>query len=150
MVLGHAMGERDASYTLAGIVEVDDTFFGAPTEGGKRRRGTKQTPVIVTLSLDKKGCPKYLKMQVIPDVKGATLVGFAQKYIEADSTISSDKYRSYLALAKEGYQHEAKLFNPVEKPRSSQVATHGHFQRQSFYRRYDSRPRFQTSSGISQ
>lgn len=31
-----AMGERDASYTLAVIVELDDVFFGAPTEGGKR------------------------------------------------------------------------------------------------------------------
>lgn len=41
---------------------------------------------------------------------------FAQKYIEAGSTISSDKYRSYQALAKQGYQHEAKLFNPSENP----------------------------------
>ncbi|MCZ8517820.1 IS1595 family transposase, partial [Paenibacillus filicis] len=30
-----AMGERDATYTLAGIVELDEGFFGAPTEGGK-------------------------------------------------------------------------------------------------------------------
>lgn len=36
-----AMGERDSTYTLAGIVELDDTFFGAPTEGGKRGRGTE-------------------------------------------------------------------------------------------------------------
>ncbi|OXM83292.1 hypothetical protein CF651_26560 [Paenibacillus rigui] len=71
------MGERDASYTLAGIVELDDAFFGAPTEGGKRGRGTEKTPVLVALSLDKKGCPKYLKMHVIPDVKGTTLVNFA-------------------------------------------------------------------------
>jgi transposase-like protein len=111
-----AMGERDSMYTLAGIVELDDAFFGAPTEGGKRGRGTEQTPVLVALSLDKKGHPKYLKMQVIPNVKGVTLVDFAQKYIEAGSTITSDKYRSYRALAKEGYTHEAKLFNPVDNP----------------------------------
>jgi len=111
-----AMGDRDSSYTLAGIVELDDAFFGAPTEGGKRGRGTEQTPVLVALSLDKKGCPKYLKMQVIPDVKGTTLVDFAQKYIETGATISSDKYRSYQTLAKNGYQHEAKLFNPAENP----------------------------------
>lgn len=35
-----AMRKRDAEYTLAGIVELDDAFFGAPSEGGKRGRGT--------------------------------------------------------------------------------------------------------------
>ncbi|MNW46297.1 Transposase zinc-ribbon domain protein [compost metagenome] len=57
--MGHkirkAMGDHDASYTLEGNVELDDPFFGAPTEGGKRGRGTDQTPVLVALSLDKKG-----------------------------------------------------------------------------------------------
>lgn len=77
-----ATGERDASYTLAGIVELDEGFFGAPTKGGKGGRGTEQTPVLVALSLDKNGCSKFLKMQVIPDVKGTTLVDFAQKYSE--------------------------------------------------------------------
>ncbi|SCW81904.1 Transposase zinc-ribbon domain-containing protein, partial [Paenibacillus tianmuensis] len=38
-----AMGDRDAHYQLAGLVELDDAFFGAPTEGGKRGRGTDQT-----------------------------------------------------------------------------------------------------------
>ncbi|MCZ8515171.1 IS1595 family transposase [Paenibacillus filicis] len=111
-----AMSERDASYTLAGIVELDEGFFGAPTEGGKRGRGTEQTPVLVALSLDKKGCPKYLKMQVIPDVKGTTLVDFAQKYIEEGATIASDRYRSYKALAKEGFQHVAKKYDLAENP----------------------------------
>ncbi|HBG16813.1 MAG TPA: IS1595 family transposase [Firmicutes bacterium] len=55
-------------------------------------------------------------MQVIPDLKGNTLVDFAQKYIEEGATISSDKYRSYQVLAKNGYQHEAKQFNPMENP----------------------------------
>ena len=31
----HAMGKRDGSYYLSGIVELDEAFFGAPTQGGK-------------------------------------------------------------------------------------------------------------------
>lgn len=46
-----AMGERDAAYTLAGIVELDDAFFGAQTEGGKRGRCTEQTTVFVAFSV---------------------------------------------------------------------------------------------------
>jgi transposase-like protein len=111
-----AMGERDALYTLAGIVELDDAFFGAPKERGKRGRGTDKTKVLVGLSLNERGHPLYVKMEVIPDVKGTTLIKFANASIEAGSTINSDAYRSYNALASEGFQLEAKEFNPVENP----------------------------------
>lgn len=36
----HRCKHRDARYTLAGIVELDDALFGAPKEDGKRGRGT--------------------------------------------------------------------------------------------------------------
>ncbi|OIB01454.1 hypothetical protein AK95_28950 [Paenibacillus sp. LC231] len=110
-----AMGDRDAQYQLAGLVELDDAFFGAPTEGGKRGRGTDQTPVLVGVSLNKQGAPQYVKMQVIPDVKGKTLVEFAKQHIEPGSTISSDAYRSYNALAEE-YNHQPIKFNVKDNP----------------------------------
>lgn len=40
-----AVGSRDEDYILKDIVEMGDTFFGAPAEGGKRGRGTNKTPV---------------------------------------------------------------------------------------------------------
>lgn len=55
-------------------------------------------------------------MAVIPDVNGTTLVEFSERYIESNSTTSSDKYRSYKALAAEGYTHEPKEFSPKENP----------------------------------
>lgn len=111
-----AMGDRDANYQLAGLVELDDAFFGAPTEGGKRGRGTEQTPVLVGVSLNKQGAPQYVKMQVIPDVKGKTLVEFAHQCLEPDATISSDAYSSYNALAKDGYDHQPIKFNVKDNP----------------------------------
>ena len=53
----HAMGIRDENYQLSGLVELDESFFGAPTEGGKRGRGTDKTPVMTGLSLDLQGRP---------------------------------------------------------------------------------------------
>jgi len=111
-----AMGDRDAHYQLAGLVELDDAFFGAPTEGGKRGRGTEQTPVLAAVSLDRKGSPQYMKMKVIPNVKGKTLVDFARRHIEPGATISSDAYRSYRKLAEEGYDHQPLEFNVKETP----------------------------------
>jgi hypothetical protein len=49
-----AMRKRDADYTLAGIVELDDAFFGAPSEGGKHGGGTNKTKVLIGLSLNQK------------------------------------------------------------------------------------------------
>lgn len=111
-----AMGDRDAHYQLAGLVELDDAFFGAPTEGGKRGRGTEQTPVLAAVSLDRKGAPQYVKMKVIPNVKGKTLVDFARHHIKPGATISSDAYSSYRKLAEEGYDHQPLEFNVKENP----------------------------------
>ena len=49
----NAMKERDEEYQLSGFVEIDEGFFGSPSEGeGKRGRGTDKAPVVVALSLD--------------------------------------------------------------------------------------------------
>ena len=37
-----AMGQRDATYQLSGVIEFDDAYFGGPTVGKKRGRGTEK------------------------------------------------------------------------------------------------------------
>jgi len=64
-----AMRDRDAQYMLAGSVEMDNTLFGAPTEGGKRGRGSDKTKAVASLSITEDGNPVYLKMQVVEDLK---------------------------------------------------------------------------------
>lgn len=109
-----AMQDRDSQYLLAGVVELDDAYFGAPDEGGKRGRGTSKAKVMVGLSLDDKGHPQYLKMQVVNDLKKETIAEFANTNVQAGSTISSDAYRSYIHLKKEGFKLNSKVFNPKE------------------------------------
>lgn len=109
-----AMQDRDSQYLLAGVVEMDDAYFGSPDEGGKRGRGTNKAKVMVGLSLDDKGHPQYLKMQVISNLKKETIAEFANTNVQTGSTISSDAYRSYNRLKEEGFQLESKVFNPKE------------------------------------
>lgn len=109
-----AMIDRDSKYLLAGVVELDDAYFGAPEEEGKRGRGTSKAKVIVGLSLNEEGHPQFLKMEVVNDLKKQTIAEFAHSNIESGSTISSDTYRSYRNLQKEGYKLEFKVFNPKE------------------------------------
>ncbi|MBT9169466.1 MAG: hypothetical protein DDT19_02826 [Syntrophomonadaceae bacterium] len=53
-------------------------------------------------------------MEVVNDLKKQTIAEFAHANIGTSSTISSDAYRSYRNLQKEGYQLEYKVFNLKE------------------------------------
>ena len=85
--LRRAMGQRDDTHILGGTVEFDDAFFGGPTKGKKRGRGTEKAKVFVALSLTDKGYPQYLKMKPTDNIKQASVKRFAQTSIEKGSTI---------------------------------------------------------------
>jgi len=83
-----AMRERDAKYKPAGIVEMDDAFFGGPKEGGdKRGRGSSKTAVIVKVSTNGEGIG-YAKMTVVDHVDSATIVGLEKEDVKQNQTIN--------------------------------------------------------------
>ena len=114
--LREAMGTRDEEYLLKGIVEMDDAFFGASSENGKRGRGTDKTPAIIGVSLDNDGNPGYVKIEVVDNVNGVSVVETAQAMVEAGSEIRTDGLSSYNALKKEGYEHHPENFDPKNHP----------------------------------
>ena len=114
--LREAMGSRDNEYILRGIVEMDDAFFGAPSEGGKRGRGTDKTPALIAVSLDGDGAPEYVKIEVVENVNGATIVETAKTMVEPGSVIRTDGLASYNALKEEDYEHQPENFDPENRP----------------------------------
>lgn len=111
-----AMRDRDARYLLTGIVEMDDTSFGAPTEGGKRGRGSDKTKAVASLSITETGNPLYLKMQVVEDLQASTLSEIARNRIAPKTIVSTDLFRSYNQLGKDGYTHFPQEFNFRDDP----------------------------------
>lgn len=106
-----AMENRDDTHQLDGVIEFDDAFFGGPTVGKKRGRGTEKAKVFVALSLDNKGSPLYLKMKTTKDIKQKSVKEFAVKHIAKGSTIKSDGYRSF-GPALTGFVHEPVKYTP--------------------------------------
>ena len=106
-----AMCQRDACYLLNGIVEMDDAYIGSSTKGKKRGRGTEKANFFVALSLDEEGRPKYLKMDVAENLQQKSVRAFAERSIEAGSTVKSDGYRSYIP-ALEAFDHQHKKYDP--------------------------------------
>lgn len=92
------MGQRDKTHQLEGVIDFDDAYFGGPVTGKKRDCGTEKVNVFVALSLGNQGNPRYLKMQVTPNIKQASVKKFAQSAFAENSTIRNDGYCSYIPV----------------------------------------------------
>jgi transposase-like protein len=107
-----AMADRDARYSLAGLIEMDDSFFGP--KGSKRGRGSERKNTVlcaVSLYRDRKGeeKPGFAHMQVVENAAADTIEDFldrlgcgvmtkeGKQLLEA---IRSDGWRSYSRAAK--------------------------------------------------
>jgi transposase-like protein len=111
----YAMGKHDEGYKMSGIVEMDEAFFGSPTEGGKRGRGTEKTAVLVGISLSKDGKPCYAKMKVAETVDSEAVKAFAKEAISKGSEIRTDGLNIYTPLAKEGFTLNQKTYDPKKE-----------------------------------
>ena len=121
-----AMGQRDAQYRLAGLVELDESFFGPKSREGKRGRGSeRKTTVLIAVSIytDKEGVekPGFAHAQVVSDASAKT-IGRVLDRLGVDEQdkksliekIRSDGWKSYGKAAKDkGIEHHrVVLINP--------------------------------------
>ena len=110
-----AMEMREEHYVLQGIVEFDDSYFGAGKKGnipgrGGRARGNQA--VFVAVSKDEKGNPAYLKMQLTPNVQSISIADFSKTRIAYASTVQTDGFNAYRKPLTKRYNHEWEVFNP--------------------------------------
>lgn len=107
-----AMAVRDQRYNLAGLVEMDESFFG-PT-GKKQGRGSEHKSVVlcaVSIYRNFKGeeKPGFAHMQIVNDASAASIESFLDRLGSGSQTqegeqlldaIRSDGWRSYGKAAK--------------------------------------------------
>ena len=105
------MSDRDSGYILSRIVEIDDAYFGAPDEGGKRGRGTDKTPGVIMLEVDEQGRPLFVKLNVTENLQGETLLDTALKKIKPGTEVRSDGFKAYNKLSEHGYKVCAENFD---------------------------------------
>ena len=94
---------RDA---LQGRVEVDETFVGGSETGvrGRQLKG-KALVVIAIETLSPKGFGR-VRLRVLPDATGPTLLGFVNDVVRPGSLVVTDGWRGYDGLKAHGYRHE--------------------------------------------
>ena len=91
----------DSTPKLAGIVEVDEAYFG------KQRYGHQ---VIIVGAIERLPSPttgvRRLKLQIIPDTEPASLELFLQHNVERGSLVVTDCHMGYSDIEWLGYSHE--------------------------------------------
>ncbi len=107
-----AMADRDARYKLAGLVEMDESFFGSSSSGKRGRGANKKETVIVAVSTwkDKDGIEKpgfahaFVVKSASADSIGNILkrIGVPdEEIIPLIDSIRSDGWRSYQSVSKD-------------------------------------------------
>lgn len=95
----------DQTSPFSGVIEVDESYFGARRVKGKRGRGAYgKTPVFGILQ---RGGKVYTEM--VPDCAKKTLQGIIRGRVNPDSVIHSDTWRGYDGLVDMGYQKHFRI-----------------------------------------
>lgn len=113
---------RDES-KLKGEIEVDESFLGGPSPGGKRGRGA-EGKVIIAIAVERLGFGGKserwklgrTRIEVIPNTTGDTLKDFVGRNCEPGSIIYTDGLSAYRGLDRLGYQHEATAVSQGNQP----------------------------------
>lgn len=122
-----AMADRDARYSLSGLVELDESFFG-PAGSGKRGRGAEKKQLVIIAVSGWKGAngkerPGFAQAFVAEDASAETIerllrrLGIPDPQLEPlIKAIRTDGWRSYEAVAENlGLIHyRAVLGNPKD------------------------------------
>jgi transposase-like protein len=98
--------ERDR---IAGPVEVDDAYVGGLEEGrrGGRLRGGSKAIVVAAVEIRGRGSGR-IRLGVVKDVSGDSLVGFVAGAVEPGNMVFTDAWMGYVPLKKQGYDHRPK------------------------------------------
>lgn len=91
---------------LRGVVEVDETYWGAEESGVIGRLTHDKALVIVAAQEDGQGIGR-IRLRCIPDLSRRTLHGFIAAAIEPGSTVRTDGLNAYQQL--EGYVHDRQV-----------------------------------------
>jgi len=99
--MGHkirkAMAERDANYKLAGLIEIDDTYFGS-SKPGKRGRGAEgKGKVVVAVEVDDDK-PGFATMKQVENLGGDQISQSLGDKLGEEAEIITDGWRSYGSL----------------------------------------------------
>lgn len=89
---------------LHGLVQVDETYWGALEEGRQGRERGKKALIMVAVERDGRKCGR-VRMRRVLDASATSLHAFVKDSVEPGSAVETDGWRGYDGLSSLGYDH---------------------------------------------
>ena len=111
--LRRAMADRDAGYTLAGVVQVDESYVGGHGDGNHRRGRARDTKRLLGVAVERRGPNQsgFIHLEPLPAANAESLHGLILEKIKTGAHLLTDQWAGYRGIARKGYDHE-----PVTSP----------------------------------
>jgi transposase-like protein len=97
---------RPGRERLQGVVEVDESYWGAAEEGVVGRLTLAKALIVVAAEVDGDGIGR-IRLRRVPDLSREALHGFIARAVEPGSTVRTDGLPAYLNM--EGYVHDRQI-----------------------------------------
>ena len=91
---------RPGRERLTGVVEVDETYWGAEEEGVRGRQTERKA--LIAVAAEEMG---RIRMRRVRNAGAASLMPFVEESVEPASVVRTDGWLGYEPLEKKGYQH---------------------------------------------
>lgn len=109
-MMGHkirkAMAARDSHYKLAGLVEMDDSYFGGSKPGKEGRGALGKGKVVVSVE-DRGRKAGFAKMSKVDSMSGNNISRIAGDHLTDNSKVKTDGWPAYRsALKEQNVEHE--------------------------------------------
>ncbi len=110
-----AMQDRDSLYKLTGMIEMDETFIGSPSEGdNKRGRGSEKAKVVIEVSI-KNDTVFYANMNIVESVNKENIKGLLKNNVGNNQIIKTDGWRAYNVCKELGHTHIVSVISKTKE-----------------------------------
>jgi transposase-like protein len=107
--MGHkirpALADREANDKLAGLIEMDYTYFGAPKRGKRGRGAAGKTKVLVAVEIPENK-PRFVVMHMVPRVSSQEIQALVRECRLEEVVVKTDGWPGYSCLDTLPYRHE--------------------------------------------
>jgi transposase-like protein len=119
-----AMEDRDQSYKLRGLIEVDEGYVGGEEHGEARKGRGAESKSVVAVAVEHSALgepgrtpiPGFAALSVLPNAGSKSLDGFLKDKIEPGSHILTDGWSGYWHVERNGFVHTVTELSKQDQP----------------------------------
>lgn len=121
--LMQAMLERESARKLAGLIQLDDAYWGGLRRGHKRGRWSRgKTPFVAAIQTDDEGRPLRMSMNRVRGFRSREIERWSRARITPGSWVRSDSLSCFRAVERAGCRHTPLLMSGPGLNRSRRKA----------------------------